>query len=669
MDKQVFLIRAKFLKLENFMSPEDISLFIKNEFYELLEPDCTIEDILNVLQAYHDEVKSKTPRATAPPQNSRQAERQISSTKNNVQRKLSRGSNANLIASILIGIILFVGLIFLASKVTNFFGNGSKNSSGVTSDCGQPNSMLITFGPAKTTTGEGQNVTAPEKYPSLVAVESYICFKDEEMKTFLAQTIQTSQGNVDGRMALASLITKQTAITNGKVGQDGKVSDMNWARGAYNLIFNALDPQNFKVMNKPGYSYVVLPGLQTVDSSPANSGSQANPIDPGFTPLSSLGTTQSVVQAASSTALDRYIAIAGDEIGRISFTANAASQCFATFSANWQDFTSKTPLNEVLRLLGPAGFSIRPNDQTGTTFIARSLDTDASGFTACIVVSGVMIQYPEGNWQITGPNNIGSIHWFRTVSDITEVQIGEVFVYPVYSDRPTPVPTIPVTPVIYISNLAGWMVQQGFTELMTPNCPYEPLSGQLSLTTPGGNVYVVIVDLSNDTASAIRYGQYACTQAGGLHFYTVDPGQPNTTNLGGVYVWPYAKPQVQWPTQTPGSTTVLPSNGANVSLIDLLKYLETVGQTDAFVSCSPDAINGSIPGWPNAVPVQVNVNTYLVDFSPISANIDTTTLCHYVTVNGTIQNGQGIHLTSNTSIAPQYYPWITWNNWLFTPFH
>ncbi len=122
-------------------------------------------------------------------------------------------------------------------------------------------------------------------------------------------------------------------------------------------------------------------------------------------------------------------------------------------------------------------------------------------------------------------------------------------------------------------------------------------------------------------------------------------------------------------TATPSGTGNFPPNGANISLDDLLFYLNAVGQDTAFVACSPDAINGSILGWPNAVPVQMNVNIYLVDFTPIQAHIYAPNLCQWRTENGKGINGMNLYMTSVVDVAPRDWPWITYNGWLFTPFN
>ena len=56
-------------------------------------------------------------------------------------------------------------------------------------------------------------------------------------------------------------------------------------------------------------------------------------------------------------AFEKYVAIVGEEQAKAAFTLDSGSQCYATITASWTDFTTSTPMTEVLRILGPSGFT------------------------------------------------------------------------------------------------------------------------------------------------------------------------------------------------------------------------------------------------------------------------------------------------------------------------
>ena len=656
MTREEFISRSEAILLSRAMAQTEINRILEGRLYESFAPGFKfqVRDCIKLLvDTTHADLFQPAPQPAPQVIVIQQPSPTPKTTKKN--------DDSLTITAVLVVLVLILAAIFfipsVKATVFGFFGNMNPTSSG-SSDCGQSNSTYLNFVEMKTKAG--QTIISPEKTPRLVDSESYICFADDEMGKFYAQSIQTDQGSVDGRMALASLITSETSKSKNKEG------DNVWKKELYNKVYSAIDPALFLPMDKAGFSYAILPALITSTQAATPLPGQKSPqsTQPNSQPVIPTS-TQLIVSANNQTAFEKYSAIVGEDAAKTAFTQDPGQQCYAAFVAKWEDFTGNTPLTEVLKLLGPAGYSIQPNN---TAHLARTWDKDASGYSGCVTISNVTTTYPQGSWRISTFGEIATIHWFPGYGT-SEVQAGNIWISSVYSDQPTPQPTPPPTPIVEITYLRGWMAANLFTELYTPNCPIEPLRGQVPLTTLGGNTYVVIVDFVIDTAAALRYSQYDCTQAGGLHFYASDPGKGGAQleYLNSVFVWPMSKATVQWPTTTPGGPANYPPDGSKISLADLLLYLDGVGQKTAYSMCS-GYVNGYITGWPTEVPIRMNAVTYLVDFSPISARLETTVFCHDTTVNGKLVPGQNINLTLSSIGSPGGFPWITWNGWYISPF-
>ncbi|MBI2430955.1 MAG: hypothetical protein HYV39_02995 [Candidatus Levybacteria bacterium] len=326
---------------------------------------------------------------------------------------------------------------------------------------------------------------------------------------------------------------------------------------------------------------------------------------------------------SNAPAFDKYAAVVGATDAQTAFTADPDQQCYVNLTVNWPDFTMTSSLNEVIRILGPSSWTFRSIGDG--TFQARSYETDANGYAACAKVLNLETEYSAGTWRIGNTGVVATLHW-ENYGLPDEIKVGSAFIFPVYSDQvvaesesydiiPTSTPSVSSASIY---DLYDVMISKGWTELVSTGCPFEPING--SVTTSSA----FTVDFGyNDVLAGQKYSKDGCDLFGGLHFTTYDPGQGDSQVLygGKLYVYPYTKVQYQ-PSPTPGGPTY-PPDGSQISLADLLKYETGYGEKANSVGCK----NGSIPGWPNHVPVKTNVYNYLVDFSAIAGQ--TNGLCVY----------------------------------------
>lgn len=383
------------------------------------------------------------------------------------------------------------------------------------------------------------------------------------------------------------------------------------------------------------------------------------------------------VAISNRPAYEKHVAIVGEAAAKVAFTANPGSQCYATITASWTDFTTNTPMTEVLRILGPNGY--KPSALTDFDFntlvstqvkIFRSVDVDQGGLTACIIIDQIVTTYPQGTWNL----EVGILRWSKVTTDPQEVLTGEnqISLWPVYNPTlPTPMPT-PIPPsgpkIVQIYDLPQWMVDHGVMSLSAP-CPYEPLGGVINLNSEVSVTFVGDLGMT-DTNSALRYSRAVCERVGQLTFTTYDPGRPEETltyyrdSFNGPFLWvyPMAKPIVTVATATPGGPT-LPPSGSTVSLSDLLTYMVALNKTYGGVACD----QGSLPGWPNSVVVNLTTFTYITDFGPIAGMINTDRLCGWDPVSSSTGVGVNFQNFAPSGSDSAMCSWIQWNDWYFCP--
>lgn len=368
-------------------------------------------------------------------------------------------------------------------------------------------------------------------------------------------------------------------------------------------------------------------------------------------------------------AYDKYNQIVGVDSANTAFTVNDGTQCYSTINASWADFKTESPMNEVLRILGPNGFKIEEN---AGNYMARSFDKDGSGRSACVSITGIETNYPQGVWNISSVGKVSTLHWVESYpNNAEEIQTGVAWIYPLWKSYTEPLPTATLAPnaptVVYIGDLGNWMSNNGLNDL-TAACPPEPLSGYVYLTQ-------VTIDFQNDALSGMRYSKSSCDEYAGLHLTTYDPGRGDIqVKLGqNLWGWPMNKPIAIMPTEIGAPT--YPADGASMTLDQMLGYAQQAGKNQVDVGCT-NYTNGSIPGWPSAVPVKViNMSTtWYVDFSAVAGNVSANDLCHTYNIEGTGTsfNGRPLRLqswqpTDQWTIDNQG-PWWRYNGWWLSPF-